>query len=144
MAEIPPRRPGGSHGADMHEPEHARAMGTALRYLAAAGMATQRAQRAFLAHRKAKQAGLILRASEPAAIQNCANELSTEACASAPKRAGELATTVTPMPIAIGRTSDSPRVRSPGLLATAAATPLNRHQRRRLEALDKQSRRRVA
>ena len=45
--------------------------------MTAAGMATQRAQRAFLAHRKAKQAGLILPAAEPEAIpanQNCTNE----------------------------------------------------------------------
>ena len=61
MAEIPPCRPGRSHGTNMQEPENARSMGTALRYLTAAGMATQRAQRAFLAHRKAKQAGLIAR-----------------------------------------------------------------------------------
>ena len=49
MAEIPPRRAGRSHGTDMQEPEHARSLGTAIRYLTAAGMATQRAQRAFLA-----------------------------------------------------------------------------------------------
>ena len=77
MAEIPPRRPGRSHGTDIQDPAHARSLGTAIRYLTAAGMATQRAQRAFLAHRKAKQAGLILPAAEPEAIpanQNCTNE----------------------------------------------------------------------
>ena len=50
MAAIP-------DGGDLLEPAPARAMATAIRYLTAAGMATQRAQRAFLAHRKAKQAG---------------------------------------------------------------------------------------
>ena len=46
--------------------------------MTAPGMATQRAQRAFLAHSKAKQAGLILPAAQPAdapANQNCTNEL---------------------------------------------------------------------
>ena len=66
MAEIPPRRAGRSHGTDTAGAEHARSLGTAIRYMTAAGMATQRAQRAFLAHRKAKQAGLILPAAEPA------------------------------------------------------------------------------
>ena len=77
MAEIPPRRPGRCHGTDLHEPAHARSLGTALRYMTAAGMATQRAQRAFLAHRKAKQAGLVLSAAEPAEAvnENCTNEL---------------------------------------------------------------------
>ena len=65
MARIP-------HGADLGEPAHARAMGTALRYMSAAGMATQRAQRAFLAHRKAKKAGLILPVA--AAPANCTND----------------------------------------------------------------------
>ena len=81
MAEIPPRRAGRSHGTDMQEPEHARSMGTAIRYMTAAGMATQRAQRAFFAHRKAKQAGLILPAAEPAeapANQNGTNEITRE------------------------------------------------------------------
>ena len=43
-------RPAGralSHGTNMQEPENARSMGTAIRYMTAAGMATQRAQRAF-------------------------------------------------------------------------------------------------
>jgi hypothetical protein len=35
-------------------------LNTALRYLTTATMASQRAQRAFLQHRKAKQAGLLL------------------------------------------------------------------------------------
>ena len=65
----------------MQEPENARSLGTALRYMTAAGMATQRAQRAFLAHRKAKQAGLILPAAEPVeapANQNGTNEITHE------------------------------------------------------------------
>jgi hypothetical protein len=75
MAEIPPRRPGRSCGTDLQEPEHARSLGTAIRYMTAAGMATQRAQRAFLQHRKAKRDGLIVpmaeAPAEPPANQNC-------------------------------------------------------------------------
>ncbi len=59
MAEIPPACPGRSHGTDLQEPAHARALGTALRFMTAAGMATTRAQRAFHAHRKARRDGLI-------------------------------------------------------------------------------------
>ena len=81
MAEIPPRRAGRSCGTDLQEPEHARSLGTAIRYMTAAGMATQRAQRAFFQHRKAKQAGLILPATEAAEVpanQNCTNEITPE------------------------------------------------------------------
>ena len=60
MAEIPPCRPGRSHGTNLQEPRHALSLNTALRYMTAAGMATQRAQRAFLAHRKAKCHGLLV------------------------------------------------------------------------------------
>jgi hypothetical protein len=77
MAEIPPRRAGRSCGTDLQEPEHARSLGTAIRYMTAAGMATQRAQRAFFQHRKAKRDGLLLPAAEPAELpanQNCTNE----------------------------------------------------------------------
>src|SRR4051794_24530315 len=80
MAAIPPAGPGCSHGTDMQEPVHARAMGTAIRYVTAASVASQRAQRAFIAHRKAKRAGLILAAEEPvaqAAAQDCTNGLSS-------------------------------------------------------------------
>jgi hypothetical protein len=56
LAAIPPLGPGRPHGGDLQEPRHALSLNTALRYLTAAGMATQRAQRAFLAHRKARQA----------------------------------------------------------------------------------------
>ena len=76
MAEIPPRRPGRSHGTNLQEPRHALALNTAIRYLTAAGMATQRAQRAFLQHRKARCLGLrlpVAAAVEPA-NQNCTNE----------------------------------------------------------------------
>ncbi|MFZ1431688.1 MAG: hypothetical protein WAS21_33615, partial [Geminicoccaceae bacterium] len=59
-------------GRDLGEKRHALSLGTAIRYASAAGMATQRAHRAFLAHRKAKQAGLVLPA--PAAA-DCTNEL---------------------------------------------------------------------
>ena len=110
MAEIPPRRAGRSCGSDLKEPDNARSLGTALRYMTAAGMATQRAQRAFLAHRKAKQSGLILPAAEPAeapANQNCTNdfpELSAAAAPAeamapdAPKYANELPATGQPRP----------------------------------------------
>ena len=76
MAEIPPCRPGRSHGTDLHDPAHGRSLGTAIRYMTAAGMATQRAQRAFLAYRKAKQSGQILPATQPAepANENRTNE----------------------------------------------------------------------
>ena len=78
MAEIPPRRSGRSCGTDLQEPEHARSLGTAIRYMTAAGMATQRAQRAFFHHRKAKRDGLLLPVAdapaEPPANQNCTNE----------------------------------------------------------------------
>ena len=50
----------GDHGRDFQEARNRLSLGTAIRYATAAGMATQRAQRAFLAHRKAKAAGLIL------------------------------------------------------------------------------------
>ena len=82
MAEIPPRRAGRSCGTDLQEPEHARSLGTAIRYMSAAGMATQRAQRAFFQHRKAKRDDLILPAAEgpaePPANQNGTNENTSE------------------------------------------------------------------
>ncbi len=77
MAEIPPCGPGRSHGSALQEPAHARSLGTAIRYMTAAGMATQRAQRAFFQHRKARRDGLLLpvaEVSEPAANQNDTNE----------------------------------------------------------------------
>jgi hypothetical protein len=76
MAAIPPERPGRAYGTDLHELAHARALTTAIRYLTAAGTATQRAQHAFLAHRRAKQQGLILPAAAPAAAagRNGTNE----------------------------------------------------------------------
>ena len=85
MAEIPPCRPGRSHGTDMQEPRHALSLGTAIRYATAAGMATQRAQRAFLEHRKAKRAGLILPATES---EHCTNDFArspSRASAAAPE-----------------------------------------------------------
>ena len=82
MAEIPPCRPGRSHGTNLQKPENVRSLGTALRYMTAAGMATQRAQRAFFQHRKAKRDGLILPAppelAEPPANQNRTNENTPE------------------------------------------------------------------
>ena len=58
MAEIAPL-PERSHGSDLKEPAHATSLGTAIRYRTGAGMATQRAQRAFYAYRKAKKDGLV-------------------------------------------------------------------------------------
>jgi hypothetical protein len=86
MAEITPCGPGRSHGTDLRDPEHARSMTTAIRYMSAAGMASQRAQRAFVAHRKAKQAGLILPAEEPAEVanQNDTSEFPDRAAAGPP------------------------------------------------------------
>ena len=59
MAEIPPAGPGRSHGSELADPRHAAALGTAIRYHTAAGMAAQRALRTFLAHRKAVKDGLV-------------------------------------------------------------------------------------
>lgn len=58
MAEIAPL-PERHHGGDLKEPAHAASLGTAIRYRSGAGMATQRAQRAFYAYRKAKKDGLV-------------------------------------------------------------------------------------
>ena len=87
MAEIPPVARGRSHGTDLQDPRHAAALGTALRYQTAAGMATQRALRALLTHRKAVKDGLVPAAADgdgdgmpaPAPLpepanQNCTNE----------------------------------------------------------------------
>ena len=70
MVAIPPLAEGRPHGGDLQEPRHALSMNTAIRYLTAASMATQRAQRAFLAHRKAKRDGLL----EPQTPIDAANE----------------------------------------------------------------------
>jgi hypothetical protein len=64
----------GSHGRDFQDARNRLSLGTAIRYASAAGMATQRAQRAFLAHRKAKQQGLILPVASTTA--ECTNDFS--------------------------------------------------------------------
>jgi hypothetical protein len=66
----------GERGRDLGDKRNALSLGTAIRYGMAAGMATQRAHRAFLAHRRAKQKGLLLPApaAEPA---ECTNEFAT-------------------------------------------------------------------
>jgi len=153
MVEIPPRRAGRSHGTDMAEPEHARALGTALRYLTAVGMATQRAQRAFLVHRKAKQAGLIVRAAALPTLQNCTTEMpaAVGGPAAAPmtvERTNEgppfaAVTEVTKCTNDLPHPSASRRQPEPMCMA-ATSTPLNRHQRRRREALARQARHRAA
>ena len=61
-----------TRGRDLGEKRNALSLGTAIRYATTAGMATQRAHRAFLAHRRAKRQGLILPAAEPA---ECTNDL---------------------------------------------------------------------
>ena len=77
MARIPPGAPGHGFGSDAQEPAHALSLGTAIRYQTAAGMAAQRAQRAYFAYRRARLEGLIQprpTAAEPA-NQNYTNEL---------------------------------------------------------------------
>ncbi|MFO1048323.1 MAG: hypothetical protein U1E52_10545 [Geminicoccaceae bacterium] len=64
MAEIGPR-PERHHGSDLQERHHAAALGAAIRYRAAAGMAVLRAQRAFHAHRKAIKDKLLTEAAPP-------------------------------------------------------------------------------
>jgi hypothetical protein len=81
----------GAHGRDLGDKRNALSLGTAIRYATAAGMATQRAHRAFLAHRRAKQKGLLLPA--PAAESaECTNELS-EGTAAPQNCTNEFATT---------------------------------------------------
>src|SRR3954447_14717432 len=72
LAAIPPLAPGRPCGGDLQQPAHALSLSTALRYATAAGMAVQRAQRAFIAHRKAKAQGLVVESAAPpiAANQN--------------------------------------------------------------------------
>jgi len=81
LAAIPALAPGRPCGGDLQQPAHALSLTTALRYATAAGMAVQRAQRAFLAHRKAVRAGLVLPGAAPApaeaANQNRTNEICT-------------------------------------------------------------------
>ncbi len=62
----------GDGGRDLGAKRHALSLGTAIRYASAAGMATQRAHRAFLAHRKAKKDRLVLPAP---AVADGTNEL---------------------------------------------------------------------
>jgi len=73
----------GDRGRDFQEAGNRLSLGTAIRYASAAGMATQRAHRAFLAHRKAKAAGLILPAPA-AAPADCTNGFPAAAGAASP------------------------------------------------------------
>src|SRR4051794_21249249 len=83
LAAIPPLAPGRPCGGDLQQPGHALSLNTAVRYATAAGMAVQRAQRAFLAHRKAVRAGLVLPGAAPApaeaANQNRTNDVQPSA-----------------------------------------------------------------
>jgi hypothetical protein len=127
MAAIPPKRAGRSHGTDMHDPDHARSLGTAIRYMTAAGMATQRAQRAFLAHRKAKAARLILPVAEPVR-EECTNELPPPALV-VPPSPGAATVAAAIRPATTECTNDFPRPalawRGPG--ARAGSTSPARH-----------------
>ena len=67
-----PWPPAGRTAATCRSPGTRCRLNTALRYMTAASMASQRAQRAFLAHRKAKRDGLLL--PEPTALPDAANE----------------------------------------------------------------------
>jgi hypothetical protein len=149
MAAIPPAGPGCSHGADMQEPAHGRAMGTAIRYMTAASMASQRAQRAFIAHRKAKRAGLILAAEEPvaqAAAQDCTNGLSSgnPSLGGPDLAAGDRTNDFEPRQNRSAERPDQPAVQASGRDAPLPAPLPNRHQRRRDETLARQSQRRAA
>ena len=131
-------------GRDLGEKRNALSLGTAIRYATAAGMATQRAQRAFLAHRKAKRQGLLQPTAEPAA-QNRTNELSARttvaispapAAPAAPRTHG-----VSP----IARVAPVAGVECTNEFLAAGATgrapePPNRQQRRRQEALARRAR----
>ncbi|MFL5338167.1 MAG: hypothetical protein ACJ8H8_34610, partial [Geminicoccaceae bacterium] len=70
LAAIPPLGEGRPCGGDLQQPGHALSLNTAVRYATAAGMATQRAQRAFLAHRKAKAQGLVVESAAPSIAAN--------------------------------------------------------------------------
>ena len=61
LTDIKPRHAGRSHGSDLQVPDHAAALATALRYQGSAAMATRRAMRAFLEHRKASRPGCCCR-----------------------------------------------------------------------------------
>lgn len=72
------------HRRDLADARNRLSLGTAIRYASAAGMATQRAHRTFLAHRRAKKQGLLLpvRAEAPG---ECANDFTpAEPIAAAP------------------------------------------------------------
>ena len=92
LAAIPPLAEGRPCGGDLQQPQHALSLTTAIRYATSAGMAVQRAQRAFLAHRKGKKQGLLAATATPpaAANQNCTNDLfptpSGRVVASPPRR----------------------------------------------------------
>ena len=78
LAAIPPLAEGRPCGGDLQQQAHALSLATAIRYATSAGMATQRAQRAFLAHRKGKRQGLLAETAAPPepANENRTNDLS--------------------------------------------------------------------
>ena len=133
-----------SLGRDLGEKRNALSLGTAIRYATAAGMATQRAQRAFLAHRKARRQGLIRPTAEPAPEKRT-NDLSagaTDAISPAPAAAAAPRTHGVP-PIA--RVAPVASVECTNEFLTAGATgrvpePPSRQQRRRREALARRAR----
>ena len=72
---------------DLKDARNRLSLGTAIRYASAAGMATQRAHRTFLAHRKAKQQGLILPAAPMTA--ECTNDIAPAAAPAPPNRTND-------------------------------------------------------
>ena len=72
---------------DLKDVRNRLSLGTAIRYASAAGMATQRAHRTFLAHRKAKQQGLILPAAPMTA--ECTNDIAPAAAPAPPNRTND-------------------------------------------------------
>ena len=93
LTDIRPACAGRGHGSDLLDRDHAAALSAVIRLATAAGCASARAQRAFLAHRKARAQGLIgpalTRTSEP---DRSAPPRTLEPERRAPPRTGEAET----------------------------------------------------
>ena len=100
---------------------NALSLGTAIRYGTAAGMATQRAQRAFLAHRKAKQAGLILPVARGRAARNA--RTNCPAAARPEPAAAKSHERIPSRPAAAGRSTRSPPCAPASAACSTAPTP---------------------
>ncbi len=103
LADIRPACPGRSHGSDLQDRDNAAALSTVIRLATAAGCASARAQRAFLAHRKARAQGLIGPALERTAEPGRTAARTSEPELQAPPRTRE------PEPAAPPRTSEPER-----------------------------------